>query len=96
MKHLTVTKTELPADRILANWANTAMFIYDAVATTEDLKALLRHEVLNKGREMIVERLKIRLLSMMKYDTKCELEKEIIELEEGIRKDDGDIPTDSD
>lgn len=95
MKHLTVTKTELPTDRILSNWANTAMFIYDA-ATTEDLKALLRHEVLNKGREMIIERLKIRLLSMMKYDTKCELEKEIIELEEGIREDDRGIPEGAD
>ncbi len=85
MKHLGPETHGLPADKILSNWATASTFIYGPV-TTDCLKQLLRHEVLNKDRSMIIERLTVRLLSVMKSDLRIELHKDIKELH-GIRKE---------
>ena len=69
----------MPVSKILANWATTSQFIYGPT-TSSCLKYLLRHEVLNKNRNMIIERLTVRLLSIMKSDLRAELIDDIEEL----------------
>lgn len=88
MNHLFSLESSLPVDKILSNWTNTAEFIYSTVATVDSVRVLLRHEVLNKNRDMIVNRLKVRFLSLLKRDNDHEIEQDIHELKEtnGIRK----------
>lgn len=90
MEHLIVIDKSIPTEKILANWANVSTFIY-GTSSSGEIKSLLRHEVLNKNREMIVERLTIRLLSLMKSDLKSEIDKEIHELEERVGEEHGDL-----
>lgn len=95
MKYLTLIITSLPNEKILSNWSNCAAFIYDTVSIDE-LRSLLRYEVLNKNREMIVQRLKIRLLSVMKKAAEQELNKDIQAIEKRVREKHGDLPKGSD
>lgn len=71
----------LPHAKILANWGTTSTFIYET-EDSDELKSLLRHEVLHRNRGMIVDRLTVRLLSLMKLQNKVELVEDIADLEE--------------
>lgn len=86
MKHLVLSPVDIPLDKILANWSTCSVFIYGPT-DADCLKALLRHEVLNKNRPMIIERLTTRLLSLMKLRLRIELIEDIGELN-GIRESD--------
>ena len=101
MRHLVVSDVNyLPAGKILANWLTTSTFIYDSDATALDLKVLLRYEVLTKNREMIVERLTTRLLSLMKKDMQDELRQDIKNLrsqeKEGVGEGHREVPEEDD
>lgn len=89
MKHLYITKSRFSRKKILANWTNTADFIYNTV-DLDEIKSLLRYEVLNKNREMIVQRLTIRLLNLMKQQNLFELLEDINELE-GVGEEHRDL-----
>ena len=88
MEHLTIRELEFfPTDKVLSNWQTVSSFIYDESATVGELKLCLYSEVTSKNREMIVNRLTTRLISLMKEDLREELRQDIKELlqeEEGV------------
>lgn len=67
----------VPATKILANWQTCSSFIYNEETSAEEIKSLLKHELLHKDRGMIVGRLKTRLVSLMKQELTNELEEDI-------------------
>lgn len=97
MKHLAAQDFQyIPCNKILANWLTTSNFIYSDTTLPADLKALLRYEVMNKNRDMIVDRLTTRLLSLMKKEAHDEIRQDIKDIQarerEGVGEGHGEVP----
>jgi len=84
MRHIIHANKELPVEKILANWQTVCAFIYTPLATTDDLRTLILHEILHKNREIIVARLTTRLINIQKQLLAEEINTEIKELRNGI------------
>ena len=80
MKYLTKKKASVNAEKVLSNWVVCAGIIYQDSITINDLSVLLLHEVQHKNRDLIVDRLKTRLISIIKTEATISLNKEIEEL----------------
>ena len=91
MKQLPVKGvSNMDPSKVLSNWSVASGFIYSEDISVDTVKVLLRHEVLNKNRKIIIERLKARLLNLMKQANSMEIEEDIDELfKEQAREDKG-------